>query len=355
MISLRERGEGVAVIPSIASKALAESTGVITFASAATLVRVRISRLVLSDIRGGSVESGLQSEAIDLRCAASATLIILDRDKVLFALHGIAREGNAHRHTSLVILVTRDGQSVDNSVGQVQQCQMHIVHHVSDIGIIEHDGNGGKSFVQSGSEGQSEGALVKITRVVSGGLENQTLNLVFLVQKQVVAHGQHIISIRAHALGAINVSISGVTYAPSGLAGVPVVIIVSQLTTLKVSQLLLIPGSRKCQILNIFTSSMATAVIRASSTLAGLALVAVEAGTLTGGPVANTSASTFRILVEGSMCIRRINPSKFKGADTIGTVSAVVVETNTPVIVAGANLVNHASSVATAVIVAVSI
>ena len=100
---------------------------------------------------------------------------------------------------------------------------------------------------------------------------------------------------------------------------------------------------------------MATAIIGAGGTLARLALIAIEAAALTGGSVANTSASTLRILVERSKRIRSINPSKLKRADTIGTVSTVVIQTNTPVIVTGANLVNHAGSMATAVIVAVGI
>jgi len=102
---LREGGEGVAVVAGVAGEALAQAAAVVALASAAALVRVGISRLVLGDIGGSLVDSGLQTEAVDLGRASGAALIVLDGDQVLLALHGIAGEGDAHGHTLLVILV----------------------------------------------------------------------------------------------------------------------------------------------------------------------------------------------------------------------------------------------------------
>lgn len=222
-----------------------------------------------------------------------------------------------------------DGEAVDDSVGQVQKSQVHVVDKIREVGVIVHDRDGGEGLVQSGREGQSEGLGVEAgvpgQSGGGGGLKAQVLHLVLLGHDQVVAHGQHVVAIGAHALGAVDVAVGGVANAAAGLAGVPVVIVEGQLTALEVREPVLIPSSGEGHILDILACSVATAIVGAGGALARLALITVKASALSGSSVANTSAGTFSILVERTKSIRSINPSKLKGADAVRAVSAVVI------------------------------
>jgi hypothetical protein len=90
---------------------------------------------------------------------------------------------------------------------------------------------------------------------------------------------------------------------------------------------------------------MTRAIIGTGGTLTTLALITIEASTLTGTTVANTTTSTLGILVESTNLVGGIDPSKLIRALALGTITRILVKTNTPVIVTVADIISHASSV----------
>ena len=103
---------------------------------------------------------------------------------------------------------------------------------IRDILTIEHNGDGGKCLIQSGSESEGEGIFSQDVVIIgkdilvhSGGHENEVLSLVLFAHQQVISVSKDISSIRTHLLGAIDVTIQSVALALAGLAGVPQVVV----------------------------------------------------------------------------------------------------------------------------------
>jgi len=113
------------------------------------------------------------------------------------------------------------------------------------------------------------------------------------------------------------------------------------------------PLSGDGKILDVLASSVTGAIIGTGSSLAALALVSIKALALTDFTVADATAGALGVLVESSLSGRSINPRELEGTDAIRTIARVMGEAISPVVVALADIVSHASSVATAVIIAV--
>jgi hypothetical protein len=114
------------------------------------------------------------------------------------------------------------------------------------------------------------------------------------------------------------------------------------------------PGGRVSNVLNVLAGSVAGAVIGAGSSLAALAFISIEASALARGSVANAAASALKVLVEPALGVGGINPGDLERADALRAIARVVRQAHAPVIVAFANVVGGAVSVARALVVASS-
>jgi hypothetical protein len=315
--NLGQRGERVAVVAGVAREALAQAGGVVALAAAAALEAVLVRGDALGGVAGVLAHTGLQAEAVQLGRAAGAALVALHLEEVLSALHGVAGEGHLDFHGLAVLSVARHGQPVDDSVGQVQQGEVDVVDQIRHVGVIEHDRDGGEGLVQAGGEGERKRAVVEVIGVQIGSLEVEGLHLILLGNKKSIADGEDVISVGAHALGAVNIAIGGVADTAASLACVPNVVVVGELSALDVGNGVVIPLRRVGHVLNVLAGSVARAIVGARGTLASLALVTIEAATFAGGSVANATASTLSVLVEDTGRIRSINPSQLERADAI--------------------------------------
>ena len=271
---------------------------------------------------------------------------------MLRALHSVSREGDVNCDLARAeILGCRHGDAVNDLVGKVEQCQLDVVDKVRDIVLVENDGDSSESFVQASCEGKSKSLGVEVVEHIIS-LEAQLLHLILRGDKEVVSDVQDIISVGAHSLRAVDIAVGGIADTAADLAVVPVLVFEGDIL-LEVRNNIVVPAGGVCHILDILARSVAGAVIGAGSSLASLALITVKACALTSATVANTSAGTLCILVESTTSVRGINPSQFKRANSIGTISAFVRETNPPVVVALADLIGQTGTVTTAVIVTV--
>jgi len=235
------------------------------------------------------------------------------------------------------------------------------VHKIGKIVAIKVDGDGGKCFVQAGGEGQRKGLSVVIKSLGGSSCrgfsrhEDQVLHLVFFRCKQIITMVQNISAVRAHSLGAINIAVGGIALALTNLFVVPVAVNEGLSLIEEQSGLVIRPVGSKHQILNVFASSVTRAIIGASEASTGFAFIAVKAVAFSSGTITHTLSSAFRILVVASRFIRSINPSNFVGANTIGAITTVMGQTNAPVIITVADLISHAVTMATALIIATSV
>jgi len=177
-------------------------------------------------------------QSSELGGASRRALVVLDGQHVLGTLHCWAGEGNVDIDISIGMAIdggTTGGHShaVNDPVGETQQCELDIVDEIRDILTIEHNGDGSKCLIQSGSESEGEGIFSEnivvfsetITVSRSGGHENEVLSLVLGAHQQVISVSKDISSIRTHLLGAIDVTIQSVALALAGLAGIPQVVV----------------------------------------------------------------------------------------------------------------------------------
>eukprot|EP01034_Spumella_vulgaris_P036612 gene36612-45158_t len=116
---------------------------------------------------------------------------------------------------------------------------------------------------------------------------------------------------------------------------------------------IVIPGGSEGHVLDVFTCSVTGAVIWAGGSVASFAFISIEASAFSDISVADSTASTLSIFVESSLLIRSINPSQLERADTVGTISTIVGESNSPIIITLADIISHTGSVTTAIVVTV--
>jgi hypothetical protein len=200
-------------------------------------------------------ESGLGTgiKTSDLGCAARCALNCLNPKKVLRTLHGITTEGNVDRVPAGDRCrnrafsarcgsnqTTTDGDTIDYLIGKVEEGLLDVVKHIGfligsgDVGEDNRDSGEGFAKLRLESEGKSlsnergcptisccEGCI----GIIEVRNKDQLLNLVIICNPKVVALVENISDIRAHALGAINIAIEGVTNAASVLVLIPAVVL----------------------------------------------------------------------------------------------------------------------------------
>jgi len=217
-------------------------------------------------------------------------------------------------------------------------------------------------------EGLVHLALESQSEVTSSGVTGNfvkpkvnSLHLIFDRLGEIWSLIHNICAELTHSLRAINITILRIANTAASFVHVPVVVrkslgLLIQETTIHSSSSVVVEGNNFVGfILNVRASAVARAIVGACCALTSLALVSREAFTFTGISVANTSISTFSVSMMSTTFVGCINPCKLIGANSLRAVARVVVQANTPVVVALANIIEHASSVSTALIVAGSL
>jgi len=166
---------------------------------------------------------------------------------------------------------------------------------------------------------------------------------------------KNVVTVGAHSLGAVEVTVQGIAHASALLVAVPVVVSEGLGLSKETLRGVIVPGGSVVEVLDVLASTVTGAVVGAGSALAALALIAIEALALTSVTAANTSARALKVLVEVAVDIGSINPGNLVRADSLRAIGTVVRQTNTPVIVASAHIVDVAGTVTRAVVVAGSV
>jgi hypothetical protein len=147
---------------------------------------------------------------------------------------------------------------------------------------------------------------------------------------------------RAHTLGAVNITVLRVTDTSTDLVVVESIVgeRLRQLSELHV--LIGKLSGTKGKLVDVLASTMTRAVIGARSTLASLSFVTIEALALTGLTVAKSLASTLSVSVTsiivglGSANIGAVNPGELEGADSVRAITGIMGHTQSPVVVTDA-------------------
>jgi len=153
-------------------------------------------------------------------------------------------------------------------------------------------------------------------------------------------------------LRAIDITPVRITDASAGFVAIPISVVEGLRISIESLRFEIIPSSGIAKVLNVLASAMSGAIIGAGAALASLAFITIEASALTRVTLADTTTSTFHILVEVSIDIRVIHPGDLIGADSLRAVRGVVAEAHAPVVVAHAHVVSGAAAVARARVVA---
>jgi len=145
---------------------------------------------------------------------------------------------------------------------------------------------------------------------------------------------------RAHALGAVHISVLRVTDAATNLIMVESVVIEALLELGELHVLVRELSGTEGKLVDHFAGSMSGAVIRARGALASLAFVALKALTLARLTVAKTLASALRVSVASIVVglrdayLRVVHPRDLVRADSLGAITGVMRHTNTPIVIA---------------------
>jgi len=303
--------QSVAVLASVSRKALAKTSGVVALTSAAALVRVVVGG-------GGGVDltnevtrvgTGLDGDTSQLGGATIVALIIVHNKQVLGTLDVVTSEGNKHieLESSNSLSVSGGGRLVDTDVsglrgdldtvnhlvGKHEESQLNIIGElivIETIRVTHDNGDGGEGLVQLGLEGKSESLGVDVLSLNLGETELHTLNVLGQGKILVDSVVKNVVTVGAHSLGAVKVTVQGVTHAGALLVAVPVVVGeglgLSKETLLRV----IVPGGSIVQVLDVLAGTVAGAIVGTGSALAALALIAIEALALASVTTANTSA-----------------------------------------------------------------
>lgn len=264
--NLHEVRKLVAALAEVACEALAEASIVVALSATTTLVGVEVrglsflgtrrlttTRREVSAIEDNirHVDGGDDVKTRDLGHAAVSTLVILNPQKMLVTLNGVACEGDVETSESFVsssatvtrlslgslhISVGHDAARhvVDHLVRQHAEGKADIVTHISTIDssqIIKDDRDGGERLIQLRAEGNSERLTgdrlqIEVRRVAAAndfftGDELDALRLVFVRVHKVVASVKDIGAVWAHALGTVNIGVLRIAHAATYLMLVP--------------------------------------------------------------------------------------------------------------------------------------
>jgi hypothetical protein len=333
----------------VASKATANTSGVIALSSATTLITVEISMLNLRDIH----EVWGQIQTSNLWSATITTFIRSDCDKILRTLYVLSDKTDIQECSiAIVIIGTGNINVIDNAVRQLFQCTLNIEQETGEVfrGTEKENRSCGVALIKLALECEGEGlaveAVLGIVQSVSMSMELQVLNLIFKRGSKITSLIHDIGAVITESLRAINITITSIAVATSGLRVIPLAVGKGVGSLLKeISVLIILGDSTIRQVLDSETTTMARAIIRARTTLTGFAFIPRETFTFTRVTVANTTIGAFRILVKATNFIRGVHPGKFERTNTLRAITRQVGESDTPVVKAFANAVLHALTV----------
>merc|ERR1719183_1321853 len=163
--------------------------------------------------------------------------------------------------------------TIDHSIRQVQKGRLDMRRHRGRVKSVDLNGDGGVGLVKARLEGQSKGSAS--LRGLGGERDSLCLVLKLIQLVQTAVH--HVVTMRAHALGAVNISVLGVADTAADLSMVKAVEgeRLSELVELKVLVGKL--RSAKGEVIDVLAGTVPRAVIGARSALASLSFVAVKA------------------------------------------------------------------------------
>jgi hypothetical protein len=283
----------------------------------------------------------------DSRSAASSTFQVFKDEEILGTLHIVAiksdhelegasaKHRGGHRHT------------IDHVVGELHESILHVVSK-SEVARGEVNRGGGESLVDLRLEGKSKGVRRRERRE---GFHTESLNLVEKSVGEVQSLIHDIVGLGAHSSRAIHIGVVRVAEATSSLLHVPLVESEVVLGSLVNRAIIVTPHRAKGEVFEVFASAVTRAVIGAGGSLAAFASVTFEAFAFTSRSIADTSSRAFSILVDVTINIWVVNPSNFIRAYSVGTITGILVS-HSPVIITVANIIEAASAVTRAMVVA---
>mmetsp|Transcript_19579 Transcript_19579/g.32952 ORF Transcript_19579/g.32952 Transcript_19579/m.32952 type:complete len:377 (-) Transcript_19579:22-1152(-) len=318
-------------------EALAHTGVVVALSASSALKAVVVSKLVLRDVTSGVTEV----DTVQHGGAAASTGVVLHNKEVLLALVAVTSEGNVDVDlviSGIIKEITVHVDAIDDSIGEVQKSRLDVGRHRGGGGSVDLDRDGGVGLIEARLEGQSKGSAGL------GGLssEGDSLGLVLQLIQLVEAAVHHVITMRAHALGAVHIAVLGVADTAADLSVVEAV--VSE-RLLQLSELKVLVGElsgTKGELVNVLAGPVAGAVIGASSALATLSFVTLKALALARLTVAKTLAGALSVSVAsvvgglGHASLGVVNPRELEGADSVGAITSVEGHAQTPIVVAHA-------------------
>jgi hypothetical protein len=329
-LSLDQRSAQPAAGTSEPLEALAHAGVVVTLASSAALETVVVGEDVLSD-----VSSGVQHvHSLQQRGAASSASVVLHHQKVLLSLVAVSSEGHVHGDNVVgeVEPLAVHMDAIDDSIGEVQEGRLDVGGHGGGAGGVNLNRDGGEGLVEARLEGQGEGSAS--LRSLSG--EGDSLGLVLGIVQLVLATVHHVVTVRAHALGAVHITELRVAHAAAHLGVVEALVGEGLLELGELEVLVGELGGAEGELVDVFAGAVSGAVIGARSALAALAFVAVKALALARVAVAKSLASTLGVSVASVVVVLSlgvVHPGDLEGADSVGAITGVVGHTQAPVVV----------------------
>jgi hypothetical protein len=338
LINLDQRSAQAAAGSSETLKTLTHSRLVVALSTSSALETVVVGEDVLSDVTCGMKKIN----SIQKRSAPSCASVVFHDKKVLLSLVAVSSEGNvdANHIVGKVKVITVHMDTVNNTIGEVEQGRLNVRRHSRRGGSVDLDGDGGESLVKARFEGEGKSSLGKSTGTVSG--ESDSLSLILSIIQLVQTTVHHVIPMGTHALGTVNISVLRIADTATDLVVVKSVVCEGLLRLGELHVLMRKLSSTKGELIDVLTGSMTRAIIGARSALASLTFVTIKALALTGLTVAKSLASTFSVSVTsiivglGSAYIGAVNPGELEGADSVGTITGIMGHTQAPVIVTDA-------------------
>jgi hypothetical protein len=291
---------------------------------------------VLSDVSS----HGNHIDTLQVRSASICASVVLNNQKVLLSLVAVSSEGNIDRNNiigtdKVLKVITVNMNTINDTIREVEKSRLDMRRHGSGAGCGYFNRNSGEGFVQARLEGKGKSS----TSLSSTGLESDSLGLVLDIIKLVQAAVHHVVTMWAHALRAVEVTVLRITDAAADLVLVESTVSERLAVLGKLKVLVREFSGTEGKLVEVFASTMTRAIIGARGTLAPLSFVSIKALTFTRFTVAKTLASTFGISVTSVISrfretkLRVVNPGELKGADSVGAVTSITSHTQSPVII----------------------
>lgn len=364
--ALDEGSEGGAGLSGVALEARADAGVIVALAAAATLVGVVVGGGGLLDgglgslgELGGAVEGDVDAggegvlKAIKPGGAASATRVDIDLKEVLLSVDGGSGESDHDDEGGGVgdgYGGNRDAAvraATDDLVGESLEGSVDISSNISKAGSVSGgklDGDGGEGLVHLGGEGEREGLASEIgksglgvlstgpgarsdtSRVLatggSSGEKGDGLDLRDRGDTSVGTEVHDVISVGAHAGGAVDSVPPSITHTGTGAVSVPVVGGGGDDTAnAKLAQgvgggvVVLVEDSSEGKLVHVLASSVPRARVGAGLAAAGLALKPAKASALSSLTVAHTLGGALSVGVSRAGACGGVSPRELEGAE----------------------------------------